>query len=910
MGSGLLPTHIPHSVHDVASVFKKLIAGLSGGLLGSILLFKALRSITDHLHPNPELPDSQNTKTRASLIALAISSVTSSLRVSLIWAVLGLAALIGHEAEKAEQADKIAGKDGERQRRVSFELMGYRSLGVVLGPLLLGDLTDQVAVSDENERGGLLVLPGNTKQRRKEKKKEKGQDNKLEQSSDLIAHVDRANVTARVMEMLIGNWQEVVKQLRIINATRNGGLLATSESRQGLVSANSKLTMRPSEEELLFEFLRGRPSNGDFERSMKIKKRVKISSTSPSSHRAIWATDSSQGSRYSKKSSGIASRKNVGKHTVDEIREVADVSDTDEAPQDVSKGESAKLLTYSALASPGPAGLVLQHPFTSRDLERDNILESCENAAELVDTQASLLPSTYQFIGYPLPEADLPNITAPQVAVTTSHPENGVAKTDYQEEEQAPEQQYIDQVPLPSMTAEHRQTHPAQAARVETELTKQSHADNSISPTSAATNSHAEEPRLLVPIRHNSVRQLAQLFGTAPTCPERKGRSLDIPPLKHQAYARHLSADSTTPAPPSPTAPRSPLQLPTQSPSADKSTPRSAHDSLIPKPVLDLGRGRQPVSRSPSPTRSPLPPNRTSVISIPADRKPGPDSPRTTSRSLSRTKTPLPTTLHAITPPRRIHSTGPPTRRPNPDTFPAPKLVPLTAHARVALSAESLLRVRAALEGPPIAYRLRTTRSMSSERSSVQGPVQRAGFGTDAETDPATTTSALTYPPATNATLHASIRRLHLALAAKSEEATQARRSLDAVREAREGMGADGVKGTLSEEVREARREAGMWRRRAEWAEARLLALGLEGAVGEEVGGEDGGVRVKGEEGGEMQTEGGVSVNRCNERGEKGKGQEGGKMETEGGVSVNRCNERGEMTAGDVLEVQVRWDGA
>lgn len=758
---------------------------------------------------------------------------------------LGLAALIGHEAEKAEQADKFAGKDGERHRRVSFELMGYRSLGVVLGPLLLGDLTDQVAVSDENERGGLLILPDSPKKRRKEKKKEKV-DDKLEQSSALIAHVDRANVTARVMEMLIGNWQEVVKQLRNIHAPGNEGLLATSESRRRLVSANSRLTMQPSEEELLFDFLRGRPSTGDFKGSMKIKKRVKISSRSPSSHHAIWATESSQGSRHSKNQRGIANRKNVAKHTVSEIHEIEDVGDAEGTSQDFRQGESPMLLAYSALARPGEDGLILQHPFTGQSLKHDDLLESLENPAELMDSHASLQPSTYKFInGYSMPQADLPNATATHVPITASQPEIEAAKIEYQGEEQALAQQDTDQSPMSSMTMGHPHTLPAQKLHVDIGLSEQDLAHNAISPTSAATNPIAGEPRLPAPTRHNSVRQLAQLFGTGPPSPQRKGRSLDIVRFKPQAPTRNLSADHSTATSPPPTARRSPFQLCKPSPPTDKAAARSVHDSLIPKPILDLGRGRQPVSRSPSPTRSPtylpprLPLNRSSTFAIhPSDPSPAQDQPTTrpTSRSLSPTKHPHPSPPPLCTPTRRVNSMGPLRRRS--DAFPAPKLVPLSPRARVAPSTESLRRMRAALAEPAVAHRVR---SISSERSYASwhggGNVEETHLAvfSSAQLPPMSSATSSVTSATTNATLHASIRRLQRLLEVKCEEATQARRSLDAVREAREGG-----KGTWSEELREARREVGVWRRRAEWAEERLLELGMPVEGRGEDGGKEG----------------------------------------------------------------------
>ena len=95
MGSGLLPTHIEHSVPDVASLFKKVLNALPGGLLGSLRLFDAFRNVFFQLTPSPELSDCDFRILQAKLIALAISSGASSKRVSLIQAVLGLVAYFG-----------------------------------------------------------------------------------------------------------------------------------------------------------------------------------------------------------------------------------------------------------------------------------------------------------------------------------------------------------------------------------------------------------------------------------------------------------------------------------------------------------------------------------------------------------------------------------------------------------------------------------------------------------------------------------------------------------------------------------------------------------------------------------------------------------------------------------------------
>ena len=70
-----------------------------------------------------------------------------------------------------------------------------------------------------------------------------------------------------------------------------------------------------------------------------------------------------------------------------------------------------------------------------------------------------------------------------------------------------------------------------------------------------------------------------------------------------------------------------------------------------------------------------------------------------------------------------------------------------------------------------------------------------------------------------NSVLHAQVRSLGRQLEARTEEAAQLRRRL----EAREQL--DAGSGPLSEQLRQARREAAAWRRRAEAAERRVVVL-------------------------------------------------------------------------------------
>ncbi len=283
VGSGLLPTHIPHNPHDVASVFKKIVSSIPGGLLGSLSLFAALRSIAQDLHCDSKLSELEFTDLKARLIALAISSVTSSFRVSLICAVLGLAALVGHEAEQ-----DIA-RSRESDEPLPADLMNYQALGVVLGPLLLGDLTYDSGMAFDSSSGTQLPVPNSLKKTRKEKHATMA-PNKLEQHDDFLAQVEQAKITAIVMQMLVSSWTDVVKQLRHIDTER----LRSSrlEKDQKLQSTQSRLTLKSSNEDVIYDFLRGRTLPESWEGSVKITQKLRVPSRSPVSFKDIRASDS------------------------------------------------------------------------------------------------------------------------------------------------------------------------------------------------------------------------------------------------------------------------------------------------------------------------------------------------------------------------------------------------------------------------------------------------------------------------------------------------------------------------------------------------------------------------------------------------------------------------------------------
>jgi RhoGAP domain. len=204
-----LPSHIQASTHDVASTFKRLLSGLPGGILGSLSLFDAFVAIYSYLKGEPESTATRVTKLRARLIALAIGTVRSHLRRDLICAVFGLLCLIGRVAENTPRED-------EHGRPLpTTDLMGYSALGIVFGPLLVGDLLSSYTIKNEDPITG-PVLEAVTPQPSKEKRWCKSYDNTQKSAPS----VDKVLLANNITEMLITHWREVVRHMKGLEISR------------------------------------------------------------------------------------------------------------------------------------------------------------------------------------------------------------------------------------------------------------------------------------------------------------------------------------------------------------------------------------------------------------------------------------------------------------------------------------------------------------------------------------------------------------------------------------------------------------------------------------------------------------------------------------------------------------------
>jgi hypothetical protein len=234
-----LPSHINAGIHDVASLFKKFLAGLPGGILGSLSLFDALVAINSQLYTDPEFSRTKQSKLRARLIAIAVGTLRSQYRRELICAVFGLLCLLGRAAETAPREDESG------RPLPTSDLMGYSALGIVFGPLLIGDMLGSHSVKLADPSSGLFLMPVSPQPKpKKEKKKAKEPTNEPPQP---FWDVDKIHVVNDITEMLITNWRDVVKQMRNLD----GNLSILRRRSRASISDDSrriKSFTRPSED--------------------------------------------------------------------------------------------------------------------------------------------------------------------------------------------------------------------------------------------------------------------------------------------------------------------------------------------------------------------------------------------------------------------------------------------------------------------------------------------------------------------------------------------------------------------------------------------------------------------------------------------------------------------------------------
>lgn len=167
-------------VLSVGWVFKALLAGLPGGILGSGQLYRILVSICyGRIAEGGHEPDSScvggpppHGHTKIQAIGLAVLALTTPMQLNLICAFFGLCAMLAYETERANELEGHGDGVSITPGQLSVERLGH-----ILGPLLTPD-------------GG-------------------------EEGQDTFRAIEREIESQRVMTMLIGGWYMINRQLRV-----------------------------------------------------------------------------------------------------------------------------------------------------------------------------------------------------------------------------------------------------------------------------------------------------------------------------------------------------------------------------------------------------------------------------------------------------------------------------------------------------------------------------------------------------------------------------------------------------------------------------------------------------------------------------------------------------------------------
>ncbi|KAL9125004.1 MAG: hypothetical protein Q9217_005732 [Psora testacea] len=797
---GLLPANIEFTVSDVASMFKKIIIGLPGGLLGSLGLFEAIRATLLKLEPDPDISEAGMTSLRAKLIALAVLSMTSTHRVCLIQAVLGLVAHLANEAEIARGAlqNEVCAPDAVQPWKPPSELMGYQSLGVCLGPLLLGDLIDRVLVQGEATESEPRTSTDSTKKAKK--KRVSVAENKIEKDIHLVAHVDRANLTASIMQSLLKIWKDVVIQLRVIQGARNPLPKSRKESQVNKSSRRngSRLTLRSSDEERrLLDFLRGRTLPEDLVNGAIMKEKIKFKRRSPVPWIVVKALDDSplewtwfptQGDvtndeehqqQATNKSNGRDTIQLVEQHVLNEAAHQSDAVNEgiEEGDKQVDSGAGVDQMAMGQILPPRD---VSRRSSGSSQHRRSNTYAWTPRRAKM-RSSSDVTPETAV---RNLSRSDmklLPNwhyysksLDKPLPPLKVGLPPPPVPGTPKRKQSFPPRQSSL---PMGSQAP----TRPEHTPGISVEFEDGEKIEMTDKTCSIS----------LQPSAGNIIRKEPNGPGGVPSTPHRATFS-----ERAKMVGKGRTQDSLTVIP----AYINPLltpPFPLEDPFITSTSSILANDTLIPKPVNEAGRIRKAEGRSPSPQKTALSPKK-------ALGDPDNDAEMVKRNTIVSSKS-SPVVQRAETGPTFQDFEAVPTR-------------PLSAY-----TADALQRMKSVLEEPPTTQH-GTNRVVSFESSSRPNSML--------DTSPGSFTT-VKRSGSNNATLYAEITRLKRQLEQKTEEVQATRRSLDAARATKE-EGTDDCsvkrgswnKGTLSAEVRETKKEMQSWKRRAEWAEKRLAGLG------------------------------------------------------------------------------------
>ena len=151
--------------------------------------------------------------------------------------------------------------------------MGYGPLGIVFGPLLVGDLLEDYTMRLANPHGGLILLPISPPKSRKERKKHEKEKEKSRSTDGTVlfnTHVDKIKAANSITEMLITHWRDVVRHMKNLSALKVIGTTKNLAAR-----GTKQLFLRPSASE---NFAIRKPPNWD---GMKSPIRMVDASVSP-----------------------------------------------------------------------------------------------------------------------------------------------------------------------------------------------------------------------------------------------------------------------------------------------------------------------------------------------------------------------------------------------------------------------------------------------------------------------------------------------------------------------------------------------------------------------------------------------------------------------------------------------------
>ena len=763
---GQLPLHIDYALPDVASFFKKVLNGLPGGLLGSIELFNSLRAIflNEKLEPLYSMSQAETTSQRARLIALAVSSLHSPFRTSLIQAVLGLFAYLGQEAEKARQASPVGGNGNLTKKELS-ELMGFQSLGVCLGPLLIGNLIDRVNCNDNGEAENPRTST-ESNSRAKKKRLSTGSA-KLDASSALEAHVDRANLSASIMQLLLLTWPEVVTQLRIItNAT---GASSNAENARRLKRSSSQRrnqhAIKVSDEELHFlKLMRSGMMRDGIPGGTTLKRKIKARSRS----------------RMLRTSSKDASQSSFGHHQI-----AADIE-----PSILPLlAESSSSLHHLSQGRPDPdiveiarvraSGSPVERKRRPKALKLDPMAmgqilppRSSSHQASFSSSHASIRDQQ----GNRPATADPRSLSS--TAASGNHEDVSFSQSSDRASPGEPPEQHCgsnsahdwhpprkSSLHLRTPTLTDPQNHTTISDREE-QIKHDPNLEHKTDFTPTSDSFHQGPPRFLTQPDYGDVKLTPRSAGNVRGL--RAKTTLDPSlPLIH-ALIRPMPSETS----------------PLDDPFATLTVSSFLKETQIPKPVNRVGRERQTSSLPCTPKRDSYSPVKSQSPLLSAEKR---------TETFQRGNTDVVVQ----------------TARGNQGD--------IDGSSNVASLIESATDPNFHRDSLNIPSSTITERGRSKSRSPSAG-------ARNSDSPPLTVKRS----GSVNTALYAQITRLQKEIEQKNEEINTTKRSLEAARASREGgLVTDAEKGTLNDKVREAKKERDFWRSRAEDAEKRLASLGV-----------------------------------------------------------------------------------